>query len=100
VQAVIIPIAERHQDYARKVMERLKADDVRVEIDDRNEKMGYKIRAAQTNKIPFMLIVGDREVESEQVSVRNRFQGDQGSQALEDFLDNLKGFIRDRAVAP
>jgi len=100
VQAVIIPIAERHQDYAREVMSRLKEADIRVEIDDRNEKMGYKIRAAQTNKIPFMLVIGDREVDSKQVSVRNRFHGDEGSQLLESFLENLKGFIKDRSVAP
>jgi threonyl-tRNA synthetase len=100
VQAVIIPIAERHQGYAREVMQKLKDAEIRVEIDDRNEKMGYKIRAAQTSKIPFMLVVGDKEVESKEVSVRNRFHGDEGSQPLEDFLSKVEGFIKDRAVAP
>jgi threonyl-tRNA synthetase len=100
VQAVIIPISERHQDYAREVMQNLAEADVRVEIDDRNEKMGYKIRAAQTRKIPYMLIVGDKELQSKEVSVRNRFQGDEGAQSLESFLDKIKGFIQERAVRP
>jgi threonyl-tRNA synthetase len=100
VQAVIIPISERHQDYAREVMQNLAEADVRVEIDDRNEKMGYKIRAAQTRKIPYMLIVGDKELQSKEVSVRNRFQGDEGAHSLESFLDKIKGFIRERAVRP
>jgi threonyl-tRNA synthetase len=100
VQAVIIPIAERHQEYAREVRQRLREADIRVEIDDRNEKMGYKIRAAQVEKIPFMLVVGDKEVQSKEVSVRNRFRGDEGSQPLEDFLTRVEGFIKDRAVTP
>ena len=80
--------------------QRLAEADIRVEIDDRNEKMGYKIRAAQTQKIPFMLIVGDKEIESKEVSVRNRFEGDQGSQPLEDFINKVGEYIQKRAVAP
>ena len=79
VQAVVIPISERHHEYARKVMDRLVEANIRVEIDDRNEKMGYKIRAAQTKKIPYMLVIGDKEAQSGEVSVRNRFQGDEGA---------------------
>ena len=100
VQAVIIPISERHQDYAAGVMQNLAEADIRVEIDDRNEKLGYKIRAAPTKKIPYMLIVGDKELQSKKVSVRNRFQGDEGAQSLESFLDKIKGFIQERAVRP
>jgi threonyl-tRNA synthetase len=100
VQAMIIPISERHQEYARQVMQQLVEAGIRVEIDDRNEKMGYKIRAAQTNKIPYMLIVGDKELHSTEVSVRNRFQGDEGSQPLEGFLEKIEGFIKTRAVKP
>jgi len=100
VQAVIIPISERHQDYAAGVMQNLAEADIRVEIDDRNEKLGDKIRAAQTKKIPYMLIVGDKELQSKKVSVRNRFQGDEGAQSLESFLDKIKGFIQERAVRP
>ena len=69
----------------------LTAAGLRVELDDRNEKMGYKIREAQTQKVPYMLVVGDKEVQSGQVSVRNRFQGDEGAQPLESFMDKIKG---------
>ncbi|MEJ2245430.1 MAG: His/Gly/Thr/Pro-type tRNA ligase C-terminal domain-containing protein [Acidobacteriota bacterium] len=81
-------------------MKTLAEADIRVEIDDRNEKLGYKIRAAQTKKIPYMLIVGDKELQSKEVSVRNRFQGDEGAQSLGSFLDKIKGFIQERAVRP
>ena len=100
VQAVIIPISERHQDYAREVLQNLAEADIRVEIDDRNEKLGYKIREAQTKKVPYMLVVGDKELQSKEISVRNRFQGDEGAHSLESFLDKIKGFIRERAVRP
>lgn len=100
VQAVVIPIAERHHDYARRVERRLKEANLRVEVDGRNEKMGYKIRAAQTQKVPYMLVVGDKELESGEVSVRNRFLGDEGSQSLELFLEKIEGFIRERSVRP
>ncbi len=100
VQAVVIPISERHHEYARKVMDRLVQANIRAEIDDRNEKMGYKIRAAQTQKIPYMLVVGDKEMQSAEVSVRNRFQGDEGAQSLESFLEKIEGFILSRAVRP
>jgi threonyl-tRNA synthetase len=100
VQAMVIPISEKHHAYARQVLGRLTQADIRAEIDDRNEKMGYKIRAAQTNKIPYMLVVGDKEAQSGAVSVRNRFQGDEGAQSLESFLEKIEGFIQSRAVRP
>jgi threonyl-tRNA synthetase len=100
VQVVVIPIAERHHDYGRKVMSLLTEANIRTEIDDRNEKMGYKIRAAQTKKIPYMLVVGDKEAQSGEVSVRNRFQGDEGAQSLESFLKKIEGFVQSRAVRP
>jgi threonyl-tRNA synthetase len=100
VQVMVIPISEKHHDYAKQVMSRLTAAHLRAEIDDRNEKMGYKIRAAQTKKIPYMLVVGDKEAQSGQVSVRNRFQGDEGSQTLESFLEKIEGFIKNRTVRP
>ncbi len=100
VQAVVIPISERHHEYARNLMDRLVQANIRAEIDDRNEKMGYKIRAAQTQKIPYMLVVGDKEKQSAEVSVRNRFQGDEGAQSLESFLEKIEGFILSRAVRP
>ena len=62
--------------------------------------MGYKIRAAQTKKIPYMLVVGDKEAQSGEVSVRNRFQGDEGAQSLESFLTKIEGFVQSRSVRP
>ena len=100
VQVVIIPISEKYLEYSQQVMNRLKEAGLRVEIDDRNEKMGYKIRVAQTKKIPYMLVIGEKEVKSEQVSVRNRFLGDEGAQSLESFIEKIEGFIISRAVQP
>jgi threonyl-tRNA synthetase len=100
VQAVVIPISERHHEYAAKVLKRLTDAGLRAEIDDRNEKMGYKIRAAQTQKIPYMLVIGDKEAQSGEVSVRNRFSGDEGAQSLDSFLEKVGEFIKSRAVKP
>jgi len=100
VQVMVIPIAERHQEYGKKVLAKLADAGLRVELDGRNEKIGYKIREAQTQKIPYMLVVGDKEVQSGQVSVRNRYQGDEGAQSLESFLKRINGFIEARAVRP
>jgi len=100
VQVMVIPIAERHQEYGKRVLAQLADAGLRAELDDRNEKMGYKIREAQTQKIPYMLVVGDKEVQSGQVSVRNRYQGDEGAQSLESFLQKIKGFIETRAIRP
>jgi threonyl-tRNA synthetase len=100
VQAMVIPIAERHHEYAQKVLGRLTEAGLRAEVDDRNEKMGYKIRSAQTQKIPYMLVIGDKESQSGEVSVRNRFSGDEGAQPLESFLEKVGGFVKSRAVRP
>jgi threonyl-tRNA synthetase len=100
VQVVVIPIAERHHEYAQKVLSRLADCGIRAEVDDRNEKMGYKIRAAQTKKIPYMLVVGDKESQSGEVAVRNRFSGDEGAQSLDSFLDKIGELIKSRSVKP
>jgi threonyl-tRNA synthetase len=100
VQAVVIPISERHHEYARQVKHRLAEANLRVEVDDRNEKMGFKIRAAQTQKIPYMLVVGDKELQSGEVSVRNRFLGDEGAQSLEGFLEKIGELAKNRSVRP
>jgi threonyl-tRNA synthetase len=83
VQAVVIPVAERHQEYARTVSVLLRANGVRVHVDDRAEKMNYKIREAQVQKVPYMLIVGDKEVEAKNASVRHRQAGDLGPMAID-----------------
>ncbi len=90
VQAVVIPIADRHVEYAQKVADTLKSQGFRSEVDDRNEKTGYKIREAQLQKIPYMLVVGDREAEAGAVSVRSRAEGDKGAIALDDLIEQLK----------
>jgi threonyl-tRNA synthetase len=100
VQAIVLPISERHLQYAEQVKQRLTEANLRAEIDDRNEKIGFKIRAAQTKKIPYMLVVGDKELRSEGVSVRNRFLGDQGAQTLESFLEQIGELIKARSVRP
>jgi threonyl-tRNA synthetase len=86
VQVTVLPIADRHADYARQVRERLAAAGLRVELDDRQEKIGYKIREAQLQKIPYMLVTGDREAAEGTVSVRSRTGGDQGSRTVDDFI--------------
>jgi threonyl-tRNA synthetase len=100
VQVVVLPISERHQEYAEQVKQRLTAANLRAEVDDRNEKIGFKIRVAQTKKIPYMLVVGDKELKSGEVSVRNRFLGDQGAQSLESFLKQIGELIETRSVRP
>ena len=90
VQAVILPIADRHSEYAQSVAEKLRAEGFRAQVDDRNEKTGYKIREAQLQKVPYMLVVGDREAESGAVSVRSRSEGDKGAVAVDDLIIDLK----------
>ena len=86
VQAIVLPIADRHATYARTVKERLASAGLRVQVDERQEKIGYKIREAQLQKIPYMLVVGDREAAEGAVAVRSRSGGDLGSQPLDVFV--------------
>ncbi|HBV98809.1 MAG: threonyl-tRNA synthetase [Peptococcaceae bacterium BICA1-7] len=98
VQARVLPITGRHVEYAQKVMDRLDAEDIRVELDDRNEKVNYKIREAQGQKIPYMLVLGDREAENGAVAVRHRSAGDIGSMGLEEFIARIKDEIKTRKI--
>ncbi len=83
----MLPIADRHLDYARQVRDRLAAAGLRVELDERQEKIGYKIREAQLQKIPYMLVIGDREAAEGTVAVRSRAGGDLGSRRrVEEFI--------------
>ncbi len=95
-QAVLIPIADRHFEYAGEVAEKLRDSGLRVEVDTRGERMNAKIRDAQNQKIPYMLVVGDREVEDEAVSVRLRSEENLGAMPLESFIDRAKADIRER----
>ncbi len=90
VQVVVIPISEKFLDYARAVENILLKEKIRTKLDDDNEKLGFKIRRAQSEKIPYMLIVGQKEVESKTVSVRSRDEGEIGSMTLSDFIQKLK----------
>ncbi len=96
VQVIFLPIADRHMDYVSKKAHLLKEEGLRVEIDERNEKIGYKIREAQIKKIPYMLVVGDKEIEAEQVAVRKREEGDLGPQSLNELLEKIKEEINSK----
>ncbi len=98
VQVTVIPVTDRSHDYAREIYESLCNADLRVTIDQRNEKVGYKIREAQVKKIPYMLVVGDKEVESVQVAVRHRVEGDLGTEGLETLIDRIKKEIRGKSI--
>jgi len=97
VQAVVLPITDRHAEYAQQVVDRLKAAGLRVELDDRKEKVNLKIREAQLQKIPYMLVVGDREAQDGTVSVRNRKHADQGAQKVEEFVAGIQRLIDSKA---
>ena len=97
VQTIIVPIADRHADYAETVATRLREAGLRVEVDARQEKMGYKIREAQIRKIPYMLVTGDREAADEAVAVRHRTDGDQGARSVDDFITSALAEVQQRS---
>jgi threonyl-tRNA synthetase len=97
VQATVLPIADRHLDYAASVRAALEAAGLQAELDGRQEKIGYKIRQAQLQKVPYMLVVGDREVEERRVAVRSRSGGDLGSRSLDEFIAAAQDEIRRKA---
>ena len=93
VQAIVLPITDRQLEYSRQVRDRLVAAGIRATVDERSEKVNLKIRDAQLQKIPFMLVVGDREQQSGQVAVRNRKHGDQGVKSVDEFLAEIQKLI-------
>lgn len=99
VQVKVLPISDNQKEYAEKVVERLLAEGIRVELDDRQEKIGYKIREAQLSKVPYMLILGEKEVEAGTVGVRARKAGDIGAMSIDDFIrkikDEVEKFVRE-----
>ena len=99
LQVMVLPIADRHLEYARSVAGRLAAAGLRVEVDERQEKIGYKIRGAQLQKVPYMLVTGDREAAEGTVSVRSRVGGDQGSRRVDEFLESAQLEIQSRSAA-
>ena len=101
VQVIVLPIADRHLPYARTVEQKLADAGVRVELDGRQEKIGYKIREAQLQKVPYMLVLGDREAADGTIAVRSRSAGDQGTRQLDEFVADVLDEVarRGRAVA-
>ena len=95
----VLPITDRQAEYARTVRGQLDAAGIRVSLDDRSEKVNFKIREAQLQKIPFMLVVGDREAQSGKASVRHRKQGDQGAKPIAEFIALVRGLNDSKAVA-
>jgi threonyl-tRNA synthetase len=100
VQTIVLPIADRHVEYARNVRDQLVTAGLRADVDERQEKIGYKIREAQMQKIPYMLVVGDREAAEGTVGVRHRAGGDQGAQRTAQFIEAALGEVRSRQLAP
>lgn len=98
VQVKLLPIADRHLDYVYEVKKALEAKGMRVEIDDRSEKIGYKIREAQLEKVPYMILVGDKDIENNTVSVRDRREGDIGAMSLEDFIAKAVEEIESKVI--
>jgi threonyl-tRNA synthetase len=98
VQAVVIPLSEVFADYAKQVFEEFKNNNIRVEFDDRNEKVGYKIREWEVKKAPFMIICGEKEKASGNISVRQHKKGDLGTLSLSDFLSKIKDQIKNKLI--
>lgn len=98
VQVKVLPISDKFMDYARQVTERLDQSGIRVELDVRSEKIGYKIREAQMQKVPYMLVVGQKEAEDGVVAVRSRFLGDEGQKSLEEFITAIKEEIGSKEI--
>jgi threonyl-tRNA synthetase len=99
VQAIVLPIADRHLDYANEVAAMLKDAGLKAEVDDRQEKVNYKIREAQMQKIPYMLVVGDKEVTDRAVAVRSQKQGDLGARPLAQFVTDALAEVRAKALS-
>ncbi len=98
VQVKILPITDRQLDYANALCEKMKAQGIRVSVDDRSEKIGYKIREAQMSKVPYMLVVGEKEAEAGQVAVRRRDKGDMGAMNADEFIATIAKDIADKTV--
>lgn len=98
VQVKLLPIADRHLDYLYDVKKALEAKGIRCEIDDRSEKIGFKIRSAQLEKVPYMLLAGDKDIENNTISVRSRKQGDEGAANLDDFLARILEEVETKAL--
>lgn len=95
-QVKILPISEKQNDYCENLKEKLQKAGIRVKYDNRNEKVGYKIREAQLEKIPYMLVIGDKEKEENTVTIRSRKETDAGTMSLEEFINKIKKEIEEK----
>ena len=100
VQVRVLSIADRHSEHASDIRSRLAKEGFRVELDIRQEKIGLKIREAQLQKVPYMLVIGDREVENETVAVRTRTSGDQGARSINEFIETLQDEVHKKSISP
>jgi threonyl-tRNA synthetase len=96
VQVKVLPISDKFLDYAKSVADKLKKSDIRAEVDDRNEKIGKKIRDTELMKVPYMLVVGEKEMNENKVAVRRQGKGDLGVKAVDEFLNEIKIEIKER----
>jgi threonyl-tRNA synthetase len=97
-QVRVLPISDKYHDYAQKVLSQLKANGIAATVDMRSEKIGYKIREARLDRLPYMLIVGQKEEEEGKVSLRSRYKGDEGMQDLQQFIDDICKEIRTKEI--
>ena len=97
VQVKVLPITEKHLDYANEVLKKLREHNIRAEVDERGERLQAKIRDAQTQKIPYMIIVGDREEKENKIAVRTRTGQDLGAMPVEEFLEKIKSDIESKS---
>ena len=98
VQVKVLPITDKQLDYAKGVYEKLLDEGIRVELDSRQEKLGYKIREAQMEKVPYILVIGDKEIEAGAVGVRARKEGDIGQMSVEDFVIRIEEEIENYSL--
>ena len=98
VQVKILPLIDKHHQYAAEVQKALEEKGIRVECDMRNEKIGYKIREAQLEKTPYMLVIGDKEMENNMVAVRSRKDGDLGAMSLNDFIEKIGQEVQNKVI--
>jgi len=99
VQVKILPISDKFTGYAKNVQNKLKIADIRVEIDERSEKIGKKIRDTELMKVPYMIVIGEKEVNEEKISVRRQGKGDMGSKNLDEFIEILKEEVKSKKEA-
>ena len=99
VQVKILPITDNQIEYAKEVEEKLRENRIRVELDESNEKIGYKIRKAQLEKVPYMLVLGAKEQDEKLIAVRSRKAGDIGQMKLDEFISKLKNEIETKAIS-